>query len=277
MRSIGKNWSRGLTAATDSRVARNAARHRGMRYRVGNAPHPGDRRIRWARIQLPGVDVEWSPEWAYAIGLVATDGCLAGGKFVAFTSKDLDLVETFKRCVGAQAPTGRNGNAYRVQICDVRLFRWLMSLGLTPRKSLTLGALNVPRELIADTVRGLLDGDGSVITTLTIPNRKRYPGHVYQRLLVQFLSGGARHIDWLRATLNEELGLQGWVQTRRREATTREYAPLYLLRYSKHEAMRLLQWLYASESAPRLARKYAKWIDFRDNGLPTRGWHRSAA
>ena len=37
----------------------------------------------------------------------------------------------------------------------------LVSLGLTPRKSLTLGALAVPDELFPDFFRGCIDGDSS--------------------------------------------------------------------------------------------------------------------
>ena len=142
---------------------------------------------------------------------------------------------------------------------------------------MTLGELAVPHELLAHTVRGLLDGDGSVVVTLTTPNRKRYPEHNYQRLRVNFLSGGEAHIAWLREILRSELAISGWVTARQKRDLTHEYAPLFLLRYSKHESIKLLTWLYASADAPRLQRKYAKWIEFRDNGLPTRGWHRSHA
>ena len=45
---------------------------------------------------------------------------------------------------------------------DTRLYGWFQAIGLTPRKSLTLGAIDVPDEFLAPLVRGFLDGDGSV-------------------------------------------------------------------------------------------------------------------
>jgi len=187
------------------------------------------------------------------------------------------LIEVFKSCIGAQAPIGRNGSAYRVQVTDVRFHRWLESIGITPRKSLTLGALVVPSGLLVHAIRGLLDGDGSIYTGFTVPNRRRYPDHVYQRLNVRFHSASLKHIQWLRVVVEKERGLQGWVTVQRKKSLGDRHAPMHVLRYSKHESMRLLEWLYANPMSPRLDRKWRKWIAFREAGKPTRTWHRRGA
>lgn len=258
------------------RVARNASAHRGLKYRKSQkARRIGDRRIRWPRIRIPGIDVEWTAEIAYAIGLLATDGCLSGGKTVALTSNDHDLIEIFKHCVGAEAPIGRNGRAYRVQVTDVQFFRWLDSIGVTPRKSLTLGALDVPRDLMVHTIRGLFDGDGSIYTGFTTPNRRRYPNHRYQRLQVRFHSASERHITWLRELIRSLVGLDGWVTKKRKPAVHKEYAELHVLRYSKLESRTLLEWIYEDPTAPRLDRKWRKWTSFRDHGMKTRPYRRA--
>jgi hypothetical protein len=266
---IGKNWSRGLTAATDPRIARAAASHRGLRYRPAAS---GDRRrTRSARrFSPPTTNDEWTAELAYAVGLIATDGCLSKDrKTVAQTSKDIDLLRTLNACLGRDAPIGRNSSAFRVQICDVGLYRWLESIGLTPRKSLTLGAVAVPDRVFIDFVRGLLDGDGSIIYTTVVPNPSRYPLHTYPRLRVQFLSASEEHITWLRARLLSLLGLKGWVAVR---AAVGAHVPLYALRYSKHESITLLRRLYEDEAAPRLERKWRIWNDFVSNARQTRIW-----
>lgn len=214
---------------------------------------------------------------AYAVGLLATDGCLGGGKTVTFTSKDLELVETYRRCVGTDAPVRRTGPVYRVQITDMKFYRWLESIGVTPRKSLTLGALDVPAELMSHTVRGLLDGDGSVLTPTTIPNRKRYPDHRYHQLRVLFHSASRKHIDWLRGVLRERLGVEGWVTAKYKKSASKVYAPLHVLRYSKHESVTLLGWLYSVEDAPRLGRKWMRWVDFRDHRMQTRRYRISSS
>ncbi len=110
----------------------------------------------------------WTPQLAYAVGLLATDGCLAGGKSVAFKSKDLELVELLLASLGKRnritpVRTRIGGVAYLTQIGDVGFYRWLMTIGLSPRKSLTLGAIDVPDAFLLPLTRGLLDGDGSIM------------------------------------------------------------------------------------------------------------------
>src|SRR4030088_2872463 len=127
---VGKGWAKGLTAATDPRIARMAEARRGKsrgRYRVRRSP-----------------DWIWTPELAYAVGLLATDGNLSSsGRHVSVSSAERLVLETFLRCVGRRAKIGDVKGGYgdhglRVQIGDVGLYRWLQSIGLTPRKSLTL-------------------------------------------------------------------------------------------------------------------------------------------
>jgi hypothetical protein len=74
-------------------------------------------------------------------------------------------MEAFLSCIGRNPLTTtirKDGNAYRVQLGDVELYRWFSEAGLTQRKSLTLGQVQVRPELFLDLVRGLLDGDGSI-------------------------------------------------------------------------------------------------------------------
>ena len=277
MRSLGKDWARGRTKETDPRIARAAAGHRGLVYRrhqtVEERAQRVDRRCKYPRIQFPQLDHEWTPRFAYAVGLLATDGGLTGRKTVALVSKDRAQITTFLMCIGATNPVGRNEKAYRVQINDVHFYRWLESIGVTARKSLTLGPLAVPAPVFLDLVRGLFDGDGSIYTGKTIPNRRRYPAHVYQRLIVRFHSASERHVLWLQARLEELLGLSGWVSVQRRKLENRD-SLLFSLRYSKHESAVLLSALYSDPRAPRLRRKWSKWIAFRDHGVATRTWTR---
>src|SRR3972149_3362535 len=45
-------------------------------------------------------DSQWAPELAYAVGLLAPDGNLSGdGRHLSLTSKDRDLLETFRTCL----------------------------------------------------------------------------------------------------------------------------------------------------------------------------------
>lgn len=93
-----------------------------------------------ARPRGPYVDrereYEWSPELAYAVGLIATDGNLSpDGRHMTITSADEDLLETARTCL-----------------------RVTVSIGLMTAKSLRLGPLAVCDEYFADFLRGCIDG-----------------------------------------------------------------------------------------------------------------------
>lgn len=54
------------------------------------------------------ITIKWSPRFAYAIGLITTDGCLYNdGRHINFTSKDRDLAETFMEYLGLKVKIGR--------------------------------------------------------------------------------------------------------------------------------------------------------------------------
>jgi len=117
------------------------------------------------------IDTTWRPELAYAVGLLASDGCLLNdGRHIDLTSKDREQVATFRRILGLEhvmIGTKTSGSTsdriyYRVQFSNVLFYRWLQSVGLSPQKSRTMGLLSIPDEYFFDFFRGLFDGDGSI-------------------------------------------------------------------------------------------------------------------
>src|SRR5256712_6112732 len=147
-------------------------KQRAKRY-VRHAPLEKDKRFRGCRT----LALEWSPAMAYVVGLLATDGCLSSDRrHIILTSRDRSLVETFLACLGRPIKytigrTRRRKRAYYAQFSDVTFYDWLLSIGLTPRKSLTLGANDVPDACVIPLARGLLDGDGSVCVFRNKPTR----------------------------------------------------------------------------------------------------------
>lgn len=176
---MGKGWAKGLTAETDRRVARMAEVRRGR----ARGPYRLRRGARW----------EWTPDIAYAVGLIATDGNLSpSGRHVSVSSAEREVLETFLRCIGRSAHIGTNRSGFgsltlRVQIGDVALYRWLQSIGLTPRKSHTLGAIDCPTDMFPHLLRGLLDGDGSIVSA-TYDGTGKARGRRYRVLKVRFIS-----------------------------------------------------------------------------------------
>jgi len=263
-----KNWAKGLTKETDARIARAAEGHRGLRY---------VRRAAVDRRRGPGSRVEplsWTPALAYAVGLSATDGCLINtGRHVAFVSTERDQMEAFLVCVGRNPSTTtirKDGSAYRVQLGDVELYRWLEATGLTQRKSLSLGSVEVPADLFFDLVRGLFDGDGSISHYVHRPVARKYPRYLYRRLTVRFHSASPEHLRWLQKRLAEVLPIRGAVVQQTKDRAHNMYA----LQYTKYASISLLTKLYEDPASPRLLRKWLIWEDFKAKPVTTRPYFR---
>lgn len=255
----GKGWAKGRSARDDPRIARAAAGHRGKAYTPRVAPEQ-DRR----RKSAPAV-IAWTPSFAYAMGLLATDGAIVRGRTLSFPSADRELVEHLLRCLEKANTVSRfitetGGVAYRTQIGDVALCRWLRTIGITPRKSLTLGTIDVPDLVLADLLRGLLDGDGSIINKRARADTKRSSTYTWEYLRTSFLSASRTHIIWLQQRIIAAFGIDGYVATGR--SRQRPERVMYTLRFGKRASLRLLPLIYADPHAPRLTRKWRVWADY---------------
>lgn len=216
-------------------------------------------------------DVTWSRELAYVVGLIATDGCLTRGRTIDLTSKDRGQIETFLRLLGRANTisevirTNPPRRVYRVQVGDVTFFRWLEGIGITPRKSLTLGAVAVPDAYAMDLVRGLLDGDGSVMTYLyEVPGGTR----PYEMLSTTFCSASRTHLDWLTALIARHVGVSGSISTK--QPISQRHHEVHRLKYSKAASGVLLARLYSDSAHMRLDRKWRVWHDYVQRQVPGR-------
>ena len=261
---MGKGWAKGLTAATDARVAHAAAAHRGMQY-TRRTP------IEQCRYQISSkttLALEWSPEMAYIVGLTATDGCLfSGRRKINFKSKDRELVATYLGLLGRtnRIKTQRKkdgGIAYFTEFHDSKLYEWFRSVGLTPRKSLTLGGMSVPDKQFVSLVRGLLDGDGGISNFEHAPTVSTYPNYRYERLWTFFNSASVRHLKWLRSRIARVLNLHGRIE--RLSGKKKRRHQMYRLKFGNIDSVILLSAIYADERAPRLERKALIWSSYRD-------------
>lgn len=224
----------------------------------------GPRRDRSTRYASPRRAPAWSPETAYAVGLIATDGCLfRDGRRLSVSSKDTELLETLRHCLGlrARATAYRNSAGaryYHVQWSDRSFYEWLTGIGLTPAKSLTLGPLSVPDACFADFLRGCIDGDGSVVVFTDRYHVRTNDRYVYERLVVSLVSASAPFVEWVRDTILRLRGIRGSLSVRRQQGR----APIWCLKYGKRASMGLLAWIYHSPALPCLARKRDKAMKF---------------
>ncbi len=200
----------------------------------------------------PAANPIWTPELAYACGLMATDGCLYNdGRHMSLTSNDLDQLETFKQCLRLEnkigrKPSGKTGKyGSHVQFGDVALYRWFISIGITPRKTHTIAEIKIPRQFFFDYLRGEFDGDGSSHAYWD----SRW--HSSVSIYISFACASVKHLIWLDQTIYSLLGISGVV--------SKKYSSgAHNLRFAKQKSRRLYEAMYYSEIIPYLHRKKEK-------------------
>ena len=196
------------------------------------------------------VSERWNPELAYAIGLLATDGGLSPRvHLIDLTSKDREQLENYRRCLKISTPItkklGGNGKQYlRVQFKNVFFYNFLLSVGLTPAKSKTLGALKIPDKFFFDFLRGVFDGDGCTYSYWDPRWKSSF------MLYSSVASSSPDFIGWLQDTLTKKLSIFGHIT-----ATPQKH---YQLRYAKTESLKLLKKMYAHPNCVCLGRKRLK-------------------
>jgi hypothetical protein len=195
--------------------------------------------------------IKWSPRFAYALGLIVADGCLSNdGRHINFTSKDKDLIVLFSKCLEIDSKissklSGSGSNAFYTQFGDVLFYKFLLSIGLTPAKSKTLGKILVPDKYFIDFLRGYFDGDGSSYSGYDPVFKKSFRFHI------SFTSASPKFFDWLRSKLIRKLRVKGYVSLNKNNSYIQ-------LKFSKKEAVLISRAMYYDTKVPCLKRKRVK-------------------
>jgi hypothetical protein len=193
------------------------------------------------------VKISWSRGFAYALGLIASDGCLSpNGRHIVFVSKDRNLVELFKKSLHLTNRIGRMGTtAWRIQFGDVLFYRYLLSIGFMPNKSKKIGKVGVPSDLFFHFLRGVFDGDGSAYLYRDI----RWKSSCV--FYMSFASASDDHVQWIRKELQNRATISGHVSTSKNSST-------FQLKYGKKESSVLIPFLYENSGPFFLPRKRLK-------------------
>jgi hypothetical protein len=178
---------------------------------------------------------------------------------MSFVSQDLELVETYRDCLGLPTPvralrTRAGGIVYRVQWANRRLYDWFLALGLMPAKSLKLGPLAIPDACFADFFRGCIDGDGSVQVYRDRHHAAKNRDYVYERLYVSLVSASRHFLNWVQARVGRLTGVVGVVHERHPKGRK----PIWVLRYAKTDSIALIRWMYYAPDVSCLDRKRAR-------------------
>jgi len=161
----------------------------------------------------------------YLVGLITSDGCLSkDGRHVDITAKNYEFLDNVKRGIGIKNRIGiknKEGNkkAYRFQISNKNFYDFLLSLGLTPHKSLTLGKIDVRQEYFVDFLRGLIDGDGCI-------RKWVHPSNGGEQWSIRIYSGSPEFLMWLKNTAESLLKIRGEIYKRSESQRVLKYGKM---------------------------------------------------
>ena len=165
----------------------------------------------------PEKEFKWTSDLAYVLGLLVTDGNLSSdGRHISFKSSDYSLVKNLKGVLGlsnsiipVQENRPNRRQPYLIQFGDVQFYRWLEKIGLSPAKTYTIGAINIPSQYFRDFLRGHLDGDGSILVYEDKYNK--YKGKTYKntRVITRFITASEDHANWLYTKIGQIAPVKG--------------------------------------------------------------------
>jgi LAGLIDADG-like domain len=198
------------------------------------------------------VKLEWSSNFAYAIGLIVSDGNLSpNGRHIVFVSKDLELAELFQRALGISTHVGKKSNGYTrrkiynvVQFSDTLFYQFLLEIGLMPNKSKIIGRILIPDEFFLDYLRGTFDGDGSTHSYFDPRWKSSFMFYTI------FASASSKYISWLQDEIYKHKTIKGHVTGKSKKCLQ--------LKYAKSESLILLKAMYYNDSVLSLSRKRLK-------------------
>lgn len=149
----------------------------------------------------------WSPNMAYILGWIYSDGCIGqwgkgkiGKLSIGLQSRDDYILKWMRDELGGGAMHHQQGHGnVQDQTClcisSHEIYKDLTSLGLHPAKSYTITFPDVPKQYLPDFIRGFFDGDGSVLESGSSPR-------------VQITSASPAFLDKFEEIMIEEVGIK---------------------------------------------------------------------
>lgn len=175
----------------------------------------------------------------YLVGIIATDGCLSkDARHIDITSKDRDYLIQIRDAIQSRArATVKHGGfgtiAYHIQLGSRALYTRLQKIGLTPKKSLTLGPLRVSDRYFGDFLRGVIDGDGNI-------RRWIHPTNKHEQWLLRIYGASKPFLQWLEDMIQQLWSITGRIHINRDPNA----GPGYVLKYGKLAAKSILAKCY---------------------------------
>jgi DNA-binding transcriptional regulator WhiA len=175
------------------------------------------------------------PNLWYLVGLITSDGCLSSdGRHIDITSKDYNFMQKIVTLIGTDNKIGikygfKKQKAFRIQFANRNFYDFLLSIGLTQNKSLTLGGIEVPNQYFVDFLRGEIDGDGCIRNWIH-PTNKR------EQWSLRIYSGSEEFIHWLSSATKQLLKVSGKIH--------KNASSTWVLKYGKIAAKEITRQCY---------------------------------
>jgi hypothetical protein len=202
---------------------------------------------------------KWSEQMAYVIGFIASDGniCKTGkSHMLQFASDDRDIIAKIKKAISSKAPvhlrTRPNGKiSYQLRHSDPTIYNDLFTLGIKPRKSLTLSPPKVPKKYVRHFLRGFFDGDGSV----WISHRTKH-----HNLTTVFYTASTKMASFILKTIKQVcLEFEGKIQKTLTPNRDRYFYSIVL----GHKSSLLIRSYMYKGATIFMNRKYRKFTNFK--------------
>lgn len=185
------------------------------------------------------VKIKWSGNFAYVIGIIATDGNLSPDlRHIHITSKDEEIVLNCKKCldinniIGKKARGGTKDKKYYVlQFGDKNFFEFLFGIGITPKKSKTIGELKIPQKYFKDFLRGCIDGDGSITIS-------KHPESKHPQYKVRLCSASKGFLEWILDMSKKLFLINGG------SIHIPKNSSVFTLLFAKEDSIKILRFIY---------------------------------
>lgn len=188
---------------------------------------------------------------AYVLGLIVTDGCISKTGRISLSMNDKELLEKVRKVMGSAhriEPSKYQEKLYIFHFAREKLVKDLEKLCVVPRKSLIVKFPEVPQAYLPDFIRGLFDGDGSVLFK---KESKNFP------LVTKFFSGSKDFIERLETKL-QELGMP----KRKIYQQKTKNGFCYTIVYGHINSQKLFEILYKdTQNGLFLERKYKRFLE----------------
>lgn len=205
-------------------------------------------------------------EKAYWLGFLAADGCItthkSGCKYIklSLSHKDKEHLEKFKKfmksnnkiseyLVGSSATKEKKYKCCEIKIGSNKIAAELAVYGIVPKKTHNVTIPDIPEELVKHYIRGVWDGDGTVLYRA---GRPKYPDNIYPSVQ---LCGNKEMLEAVQKVFEEELNI-----------TPSKLSPvssIFLFRKDTRNAKRIIDYLY-SDCSVYLDRKYKTYQEAKN-------------